>query len=99
MAARDECGIAGEAEVRAHRERVVGEAVPRVVGVGGGAVAVPAEVERPDVIPRRNEPPGDGLPHTTVKARGVREQHGRAGATPVVHDETDAVRVEVVRGR
>ena len=54
--ARDEGGIARDAEVAGDGQRVVGEAVPGVgvaFGVGRVAVAVPAEVERPHVAPGR----------------------------------------------
>ena len=89
-------GITGDAEVLGDGEHVVGEAVPRVVGVGRVAVAVAAEVERPHVPARGNESFGDRFPHEAVKAGRVREQDGRAVAAPVVDDESDPVRVEVV---
>src|SRR6476619_2640001 len=55
VAARDERGIAGEPEMFGHGEHVVGEAVPGVIDVGGVAVAMPAEVERPHAAPACDE--------------------------------------------
>ncbi len=94
VTARDERGVTGEAQMFDDREHVVAEAVPRVVGIGRVAVAVAAEVERPDVAARGDEALGDGFPHQTVKSRRVTEQYGPALAAPVVDDERDPVGVE-----
>ena len=61
---------------------VVGEPVPRVVDVGRVAVAVAAEVERPDAAPVRDQSFRDRCPHAAVKSGRVREQHRRAARRP-----------------
>ena len=98
VAARDERRIAGEAEVLGDGEHVVGEAVPRVVDVGRVAVAVAAEVERPHVAARaRRGARATGAQTRPWKPVGCASSTGAPVAAPVVHDEPDAVRVEVVR--
>src|SRR5205085_10094483 len=94
VAARDEGRVARDAEVLDDGEHVVGEPVPGVVDIGRVAVAVPPEVERPDAAPARDQSLRDRCPDEAVKAGRMREQDGRAGATPVVDDQPDPVRGE-----
>ena len=81
------------------RERVAREAVPRVgaaIGIGRIAVAVAAEVERPDVAARGDEPIGDRCPDPSVKAGRVGEQHRRPVTTRIVRRRI--VRCPIVDG-
>jgi hypothetical protein len=87
--------VAREVEILGDGERIAGEAVPRVgtaVGVGRIAVAVAAEVERPHVPARGDEPIGDRRPHESVKSGRMGEQHRRSATIgvirrPIVHRE------------
>ena len=81
VTARDQPAVAREAEMLDDRERITREAVPRVgaaLGIGRVAVAVAAEVERPHVPARGDEPVGDRRPHR------VRESRSDGRAAPAI---------------
>ena len=96
MPARQQRGLAAQAEMIHHREHVVGERRPLVPLGSAVAVAVAAEVERPDLSPASDEARPHGRPGQTVEPGRVREQDGVAVATPVVHDEAQPAGVEAV---
>ena len=103
VAHREQLGVPREVELSRDIVDVgaeLGPGVPVTAGFGGSrvAVAVAAEVERPNPVSRADQTLGDWLPREAVESCGMAQEHRRALATPVVDHECGRNRAALEAG-